>query len=174
VINDVPAEQPEFAGLVTRTLAFAIDAAIINAVALATGVVVALVFSVLPASHDLETLVVAAGGVAFLCWAVGYFVTFWATTGQTPGNRVMHIRVLRLDGTTLKPRGALLRLVALFAAVLPLGAGLVPILFSAQRRGFHDFVARTTVPFRTESPSREQAAYRRPAPPGPAPGYPHR
>ena len=85
-VHGPPAEEAVtvevgYAGLVTRTVAFAIDAAVINLVAVVVGVVVALVFSVIPESHDVRTAVVALGGAAFLIWTAAYFVTFWSTTG---------------------------------------------------------------------------------------------
>jgi uncharacterized RDD family membrane protein YckC len=75
---------------------------------------------------------------------VCYFGAFWTTTGQTPGNRVMQIRVARADGTRLKPRHALVRLVGLVLS-LPLFWGFVPILMSARRRGVFDVMAGTVV-----------------------------
>jgi uncharacterized RDD family membrane protein YckC len=37
------------------------------------------------------------------------------------------------------------RFAALIVAIIPMFAGLLPILFDARRRGLHDFVARTFV-----------------------------
>ena len=134
-----------YAGFATRTVAFAIDAAIINAVAIGVGVVVTLVFSVLPESADFRSLTVAIGGAVFFAWVIGYFTAFWTTTGQTPGNRVMLIRVTRTDGSPLKPRHAVVRLFGIFLAAVPLCAGFVPILVTARRRGLQDFLAGTVV-----------------------------
>jgi uncharacterized RDD family membrane protein YckC len=38
-------------------------------------------------------------------------------------------------------------------AIIPMFAGLVPILFDARRRGLHDFVARTFVVRESSAPS---------------------
>ena len=83
--------------------------------------------------------------MVFVLWTVGYFVVFWSTTGQTPGNRVMQIRVERSDGGTLRRRTAVLRLAALAVAAIPFFAGFLPILFDRHRRAFQDFVARSVV-----------------------------
>lgn len=141
-----PAEQHEtsYIGLVTRVIAFAADAAVINTVALVVGVVVTLVFSVLPTSDERQKMVVAIGGVAFALWVIGYFTAFWTTTGQTPGNRMMQIKVLRLDGTHLKPRHAAMRLFGIVLSA-PFLIGFLPILVTERRRGFHDWLARTVV-----------------------------
>lgn len=136
---------PQYVGLVTRTLAFALDAAVLNAVAVVTAAVVTLALSVVPVSDDVEKVLAAVGGALYVLWSVGYFVTFWSTTGQTPGNRVLRIQVRTASGGRLRPRRALLRFVALTIAVLPLLAGILLILFDDRRRGLHDRMARTVV-----------------------------
>jgi uncharacterized RDD family membrane protein YckC len=135
-----------YGGLVTRMIAFAIDALIIDVVALATGAVVALALSILSISTRDNAAVIAIAGVAFALWSVGYFVAFWSTTGQTPGNRVMQIRVVRAnDDATVGAWHALVRFVGLILAALPLFAGFVPILFTERRRGLQDWMAGSAV-----------------------------
>ena len=136
---------PQYEGLVTRAIAFALDAAIVNLVALVVGVGVGLALSILTIHDSLKVVLVACGGVALILWTVGYFVVFWSTTGQTPGNRLMQIRVCREDGERLRPRRALLRFGALVLAALPLFAGFLPVLTDARRRGVHDMLAHTIV-----------------------------
>ena len=140
----VPAEEPGYAGFVTRTIAFSIDAALIDLAALTVAAIAALFFSIMPVSHDVEKVAVAVGGVAFVLWSVAYFVTFWTTTGETPGNRAMRIRVKRADGSALRPRHALARLAGMVIG-LPLLIGYLPILVSDTRRGLHDAMAGTIV-----------------------------
>lgn len=140
-----PVAAPQYEGLVTRAIAFALDAAIVNLVALVVGVGVGLALSILTIHDSLKVVLVACGGVALILWTVGYFVVFWSTTGQTPGNRLMQIRVCREDGERLRPRRALLRFGALVLAALPLFAGFLPILVDARRRGVHDMLAHTIV-----------------------------
>ena len=136
--------RPEYEGLVTRAIAFAIDAAIISGVAVVVGAAVGISLSVLSIPSHVETALFALGGAAFLLWSAGYFVTFWCTTGQTPGDRVLGFRVCRADdGLPLRPARALLRLVALMACAVPMFAGFLPILFDSRRRGVHDMVAGT-------------------------------
>ena len=126
-----PATELRYEGLVTRGIAFAIDAAIIDLVAILVAGAVALALSVLSVSKDsLDTILIAAGGALFLAWSVGYFVTFWSTTGQTPGSRVMRITVRTADdGDVLGPGRAAIRFAGLVLAAIPLLAGFVPILF---------------------------------------------
>jgi len=149
-----------YVGLVTRAIAFGIDAAIANGVALITTAVVTLTFSVLSLPNSLKGVAVAIGGVLYVLWVIAYFVTFWSTTGQTPGNRVMRLRVCDGAGRRLIPRRALLRFGGLTLAAVPLFAGFLPILVDNRRRGVHDMLARTVV---VDAP-REPAAAREPRP----------
>jgi uncharacterized RDD family membrane protein YckC len=146
-VTDAPAAAlPEYEGLVTRAIAFAVDAAIVNLIALLVGVGVGLALSIVTIHESLKIVLVACGGVALVVWSVAYFTVFWSTTGQTPGNRLMQIRVCREDGVeALKPRQALLRFGALVLAALPLFAGFLPVLVDDRRRGLHDMVAGTVV-----------------------------
>jgi len=134
-----------YVGLVTRTVAFVVDAAILNAVAAVVAAAAALVLSLFPLGHDVRTVIVAVSGALFFAWVIGYFAIFWATTGQTPGERVMQIRVTRCGGAGLRPRRALVRIAGLVLAALPLFAGFVPILLNDRRRGFADWLADTVV-----------------------------
>jgi uncharacterized RDD family membrane protein YckC len=142
-----PAEAagPSYIGLVTRAIAAAIDAAIVNGIAAVTAAAVVLVLSLFPIGHVARTVLVAVGGFAFFVWVAAYFVTFWATTGQTPGNRVMRIRVTRSSGARLHLWRAIVRLAGVVLATIPLFAGFLPILFSDRRRGLADWLADTVV-----------------------------
>jgi uncharacterized RDD family membrane protein YckC len=139
------ASQRVYVGLVTRAIAFAIDAALINAAAIVTAAVVALALSVVNIPDELRAVAVAMGGALYVLWTVGYFTTFWTTTGQTPGSRALRIRVGSTSGETLRPRRALLRFVGLTLAALPLFAGFLLILVDDRRRGLHDLIAGTVV-----------------------------
>jgi uncharacterized RDD family membrane protein YckC len=164
VVETVPAQ---YVGLVTRAIAFGLDAALINLVALLVTVVVTLALTVLKMPKELVAVAAAIGGAIYLLWIVGYFTTFWTTTGQTPGNRVMRIRVVAAGGGALRPRRAILRFAALLVAALPLFAGLLTILVDDRRRGLHDWLARTVV---VEAPDDGPRAARRTMPPrAPAP-----
>jgi uncharacterized RDD family membrane protein YckC len=134
-----------YVGLVTRALAFAIDAAIINAVAILTAAVVTLTFSIVTIPEELRTAAAVVGGVLYVLWLVGYFVVFWSTTGQTPGSRVLRIRVRAAAGGRLLPRRALLRFIGLTLAAIPFFAGFLMILVDDRRRGLQDRIARTVV-----------------------------
>jgi uncharacterized RDD family membrane protein YckC len=137
---------PRYTGLVTRAIALAIDAALINLVAFVVGAVIALCLSALPVGGDTEKVVAAISGVVYLIWWGAYFVSFWSTTGQTPGAHVMRFRVHDAGSDRiLGLRRSSVRLVGLLLATIPLCAGFIPVLFDAKRRGLQDFLARTVV-----------------------------
>jgi uncharacterized RDD family membrane protein YckC len=141
-----PATPPlRYQGVVTRGIAFALDAAVINLAALVVAIGAALILSVLSLPESFDPTLTALGGLAFAVWTVAYFTVFWSSTGQTPGNRVMEIRVTTLEDGRLRPRRALLRFCALVLAALPLFLGFLPILLTERRRGLHDMIARTVV-----------------------------
>jgi uncharacterized RDD family membrane protein YckC len=142
----VAAPAAAYVGIVTRAIAFAVDAAVIQLVAIAVAGTLALILSVVAPSDDLDGVLAVAGAVAYGLWLVGYFVLFWSATGQTPGNRLLQIRVCRgVDGATVGAGTALIRFVGLILAALPLFAGFVPIVVDDRRRGAHDFLAGTVV-----------------------------
>ena len=77
--------------------------------------------------------------------AATYFVTFWSAAGQTPGMRLLSVRVRGPDGDTLSVGRSLVRLVGLVLAIIPMFAGFIPVLFTERRRGLPDFLAGTVV-----------------------------
>ena len=75
----------EYVGLVTRGIAFALDAAVINGVAILVAAVVALILSVVGLPDELDKWVAAIGAASFVVWTVLYFVVFWSPPGRHPG-----------------------------------------------------------------------------------------
>ncbi len=136
-----------YAGLVTRTIAYCLDIAVINLVAFLTGVAVALAASLVGGLPDVvKKAGVVVGGVVYVLWVIGYFVTFWSTTGQTLGSRVMRIRVTdALGATKVRPLRAVVRVGGLVLATIPLFAGFWIMLWDDRRRCLQDRLARTTV-----------------------------
>lgn len=146
--GEVNGAGTRYAGLATRTLAFGLDAAVINVVAWAVAAIITLGLSLIAVPDEVRTALIAIGAVLALLWTMGYFVFFWSASGQTPGDRVLGIRVEdALTGAPVRPRRALLRLLALPLSALPLCAGFLLILVDDRRRALHDRIARTTVSY---------------------------
>jgi uncharacterized RDD family membrane protein YckC len=148
-----------YAGLATRALAFAADAVVINVVAWFVAGVVALGLSLLAIPHQVVVILAAIGAAIGLLWSVCYFAFFWSASGQTPGNRLMRIRVQDANGKPLRLRRAVLRVLALPLSALPLCAGFLLVLVDDCRRALHDRLVRTVVVYVPEKP-RAQASSR--------------
>jgi uncharacterized RDD family membrane protein YckC len=119
---------------------------VIDVVAIAVAGAVALALSVLSVADNMDTVLIAVGGTLFVAWSIAYFVTFWSTTGQTPGGRVMRVRVVRAsDGGRVSAGHALVRVVGLALAAIPFMLGFAPILVNDRRRGLQDMLAGTVV-----------------------------
>ena len=84
--------------------------------------------------------------LAAVAIAVGYFVVFWQTAGQTPGMRLMGVRVALETGQRPVDRvaGAVAD-VGLALAIIPCFLGFVPALFDRRRRALPDYLAGTVV-----------------------------
>jgi len=149
-----PVAMPSgYAGLVTRAIALALDGLIVNGVAALVGVTVGLGVSVLHLPSAADAAIGAVLGALWIIWSFSYFVFFWSTTGQTPGSRLMSIRVIDVRGRgPLKPRRALLRFIGLCLAAIPLGAGYLIMLWDSRARCLQDRMARTVVVYVVPAP----------------------
>ena len=82
---------------------------------------------------------------------VVYFVGFWAWRGQTLGQLVVNVQVVRTDGKPVDLRTAVLRFLGYIVCALTLGIGFLIIAFDGRKQGLHDKIADTCViPLRRE------------------------
>lgn len=161
--HQAPAPAVQYIGLITRAIAFALDAAVVNVVATIVGVGFALVIGLLNLPEKTHKPIAAISAVVYVLWNAGYFVGFWSVTGQTPGARAMSFRVVAVHGERLKPRRAVVRLVGLVLAAIPLFAGYLIVPFDPKRRALQDYMARTVVIDAPKllTPAQQRAAERR-------------
>jgi uncharacterized RDD family membrane protein YckC len=135
----------EFAGVASRGIALVVDALAIVTISLAIGAAAGLVGSLVGGirPHWLAGTLLGLAGAAI---AVGYFTLFWQTAGQTPGMRLMHVRVLPGRGDRrMTVWRALARTLGLALAIIPCFLGFVPALFDRRRRALPDYLAGTVV-----------------------------
>jgi uncharacterized RDD family membrane protein YckC len=150
----IAAPPAQYAGLATRAVGLAVDVAIAQVIVFAGGAVLALVFSLVGDLKIDSTFerVLAAAAWAFV---VGfYFVLFWSTAGQTPGMRLMALRVMDEAGGHPGVWRSTVRLIGLVLCIIPLCAGFLPVLFDDRRRGLQDMLARTVVVYAVEDAER--------------------
>jgi uncharacterized RDD family membrane protein YckC len=152
VIQPADSQAPSpvaYGGLVTRTIAFALDVLIIDAVALITGGIVAIGLSVIDLPSAVKTALIVVGGALALLWSIAYFAWFWSVRGQTPGDRVLGLQVVH--ATTRQPVSlprATVRVFALALSAILFCLGFVMILFDDRRRALHDRLVHTVVVYR--------------------------
>ncbi|MPZ19864.1 MAG: hypothetical protein GEV06_18410 [Luteitalea sp.] len=75
----------------------------------------------------------------------GYLVTFTAASGQTIGKSIMRLRVVGETSSRVPLGNAIVRAVVYLVSVVPLGLGLLPMLFGSDRRAWHDRITGTRV-----------------------------
>ena len=134
--------RPEYAGVATRGVALAIDALAVFAIYASGSAVLALIASLVGGVHP-TWLAGSLLGVGWVLIAGGYFVLFWSAAGQTPGMRLMRLRVRRPDGKGLSALRAVVRAIGLALAIIPLFAGFLPALVDSRRRALPDYLAGT-------------------------------
>ena len=122
------------AGFWIRTFAYIIDA-------IGIGIVSGIVGSIVGGGPTGTT----SNGLSILIGLV-YFVYFWSQGGgQTLGMRVLDLKVIRTDGSTLTLTQALIRYVGLFVSFACLAIGVIWVAFDANKQGWHDKIADTYV-----------------------------
>ena len=139
-----PAPGVAFASPGSRLVAYIVDVIVTIAVSIVLGIVgVALVF-VLPILSIIPFLAIFI--VSFV-----YFPYYWQRSGQTPGMRMMNIKVVRdSDGGPLTWGSAILRLIGYWVSGFVFYIGYIWIFIDKRKRGWHDLIAGTVV---IESPS---------------------
>lgn len=152
-----PSLQGQYAGFVSRSIAFTIDLIII----LLTVTLLALMFNLFVAYFNLDSLIERImGDVATLqnlirlltaVFSFGFTAFLYGTLslvvtgGLSLGRGLMGVRVVRMDGLPISFWRASLRYVAVYLAALPLGLGLFWVIWDDRRQGWHDKIARTCV-----------------------------
>lgn len=133
-----------FAGIVTRAIALATDALVTTAMYMGVVGVVAIVASLAGGLRP-EWLVGTLLSVGWILIAGSYFVLFWSAAGQTPGMRLMRLRVGTQAGDIPSVGRSIARLAGLALSIATMFIGFVPVLFDQRRRGLADYLAGTVV-----------------------------
>ena len=144
-------ERPLYGGIATRAIALAADAAVTLVLFMSVVGIAALVASLVGGLRP-EWLVGALLASGWMLIAGTYFVLFWSSAGQTPGMRLLRVRVHGPGGDPPSIGRSLVRLVGLVLAIVPMFAGFIPVLFTERRRGLPDFLAGTVVVYDDSHP----------------------
>lgn len=137
----------QYAGFVSRLLAYGIDIAVILVMLIALSWLVETVMILFPpVLVDPEGLLqLTIAGVVVLGTAAIYYLFFWTLLGQTPGKMLLGVRIVSLDGSRLTFWQALRRFIGYFLSALALYAGYWWVLIDNRRQGWHDKLAGTIV-----------------------------
>jgi len=78
-----------------------------------------------------------------------YFSYFWSSNspwpGQTVGDKLLSLRVIRTDGSDLSIVQAFIRYVGLFISFIVIFIGVIWVAFDPNKQGWHDKIAGTYV-----------------------------
>lgn len=131
-----------YAGAVSRTLAFGLDAALVATAATGAALAILLIGSVLGTSdRELARAVAPAFAAALPALLAVYNTVFWALAGRTPGMALLGIRVVATRDRPVSWLSALVRAVVL--GYFPIGA--LWCLVDRRSQAVHDKLARTVV-----------------------------
>jgi uncharacterized RDD family membrane protein YckC len=137
------------AALVDLALLLGLTAAVTTVVALSLGVPMPGLREVGPdllVAGILDRNPMAVGAVGLFLGMTGlYQLYFGGMSGQTPGMRLVGIRLISARGTAPGPARGFLRLLALVPSLLPAGLGWLWALFDREHRALHDHLAGTYV-----------------------------
>jgi uncharacterized RDD family membrane protein YckC len=146
--------QYDIAGIGSRGAAALVDTAIqlvaltVILVALSAGFAVSTSLSAVGGGDGGATLLVGLFALAVLAIAQGYFMLFeilW--NGQTPGKRLVGIRVIRENGYPMRPTDAVIRNLVRIVDWLPgaYGIGVLTMLVNKRSKRLGDFASGTIV-----------------------------
>jgi uncharacterized RDD family membrane protein YckC len=124
----------EKVGFWVRVVAFIIDGVIL-------GILTAILTGILFGGDQ-----VRGNGLNTLL-GLAYTMYFWSAYGhgQTIGNRVMKIRVVKTDGSELSLTDSFIRYLGLLLSVACIFIGVIWVAFDANKQGWHDKIASTYV-----------------------------
>lgn len=149
--------QGQYAGAFTRGIAWTIDQVIIVLTLALSAWLVTTSFAMLgipvqncPENINSLSALVCQGtrfGLAAFAVLISpvYFIFFWTVSGQTIGNAVLGIRVVRTDGKPMTIPRSIRRYIGYLICFLTFGIGFALVLVDNQRQGLHDTFAGTCV-----------------------------
>ena len=137
--------QGQYAGVVSRGLAFAADVGAFWGLYLLGSLGLSLAWQLITGnSFDLNKHQSAAAVVLVAWWFV-YFSVQWTLGGRTIGMAFFGIRVVQKNGRAVRGSQAMLRALLLYLSFLFFVVAAILILVQRERRTVHDLVAGTAV-----------------------------
>ncbi len=164
--------QGQYAGFVSRAIAFVLDILIVIAIIAVINGTIALTLDFFLGFDVASCPPLSFGNGVFqsglICHVANltrlvltfvaapvYFGLFWTLGGQTLGQYAMGLRVVRLDGKRMTFWRSLVRWIGYFVSFLALGVGYLWVLWDDRRQGFMDKLAKTVVIYSWEAKQNE-------------------
>ena len=146
-----------YAGFFSRSAAYLLDRAIISGITFAILAVIQYLITLFEIDRWFEgmdqdmmlntvLIVLLSTIVINLLISATYDVGFWVLSGQTPGKRILGVRVMRTDGRRVTLGKGILRWVGYWISAIGF-LGYFWILLDNRRQGFHDKLADTIVTY---------------------------
>lgn len=149
----------QYAGFVTRLVALIIDQLILTGIVSLITIVATYVMNIFRVNELLgtenltQTITVILVTIVTVSVVILYTIGFWLLAGQTPGKRLMGVRIVRTNGQRITLWAAVRRWVGYWLSAI-LFLGYLWVLLDNKRQGFHDKLAGTVVVY--SWPEREQ------------------
>ncbi len=143
--RDQPGLRGNFAGFVSRFVAYVADSGVSTGVfmlALAAASYAASVLTGHPINWSRGSPLIV---IAFACWEFLYYAYSWSANGKTFGMALLGVQVVGKDGDAAGARRAVVRTLAFPLSFLLCGLGFAGILTGRDRRALHDVIAGTAV-----------------------------
>ena len=145
-----PVKDVRCGGFFRRLFAFLLDIAVITLLVLVMGLLSYIGYKVGLSGHGrsitwgniMPLVFLVTWGAIFL--ATLYFVVFHGGEGKTIGKWLLGLRVVGRDQSAVSYSRAFLRWLVM-VAFAPLGLGFLWVLWDSEKRGWHDYLARTRV-----------------------------
>jgi len=144
-----------YGGFWRRLYAFAIDKFILGIIGMILFFVGTTALGLGISPYDMAAdpdALMALGGKVFLLYQavtllldMAYFTYFHGTTGQTPGKRIMGLRVVQETGEPIGLGTGFLRWVGYIVSALPMLMGFLWAGADRRKQGWHDKIAGTVV-----------------------------
>jgi uncharacterized RDD family membrane protein YckC len=163
----IPSLRGHYAGFVTRTVAFVLDVLLVVGVLTAVMLITQLLLSffgldeLARAIFEPDAAAQTSPWMALLRWLLAilvsnlafaiYVVFFWLLVDKTMGQALLGLRVVRVDGRSLKIGAAFRRVLGMYISILPLFLGFLWVLVDDRRQGWHDKIADTVVVYDWEA-----------------------
>lgn len=122
-----------YAGFWKRFLAYFVDNLIIWLVSLLLGFTIRI--------NSSNGMILVPG----LLISAAYFIFFWMRDGQTLGNRLLAIKVVREDGQKFDFATGIIRYISYLISGIVLWLGFLWIIWDKKKQGWHDKIAKTVV-----------------------------